>query len=150
MDRPFGRSLRSASRVIAEAADGRLPSFGTSVYAPARRVACARMSVIRPCLMHRCPEYALPGESYCKQHLYRRNDLGLTGARGTSAYWRRVRKVAKQKARFRCEECGKRETVDDMLTVHHRDRNAANNEPENLQALCVECHKAKHKSRLKV
>jgi 5-methylcytosine-specific restriction endonuclease McrA len=34
--------------------------------------------------------------------------------------------------------------------VHHRDHNARNNDPENLQALCDACHKAKHKSRLKV
>jgi hypothetical protein len=42
-------------------------------------------SVVRPCLVHRCPEYAVVGASYCRSHLYRRSERGQTGARGTSS-----------------------------------------------------------------
>jgi 5-methylcytosine-specific restriction protein A len=106
--------------------------------------------VVRPCLVHRCPEYAEPGKSYCQAHLYGRAERGQTGARGTSAEWRKLRKTAKQKARFRCQECGRRETANRRLEVHHADGDATNNAPENLQALCVSCHKDRHRSRLPV
>jgi 5-methylcytosine-specific restriction endonuclease McrA len=111
------------------------------------------MTVVRPCLVHRCPEYAVTGQSYCKRHLYRRTELGLTGARGTSAYWRKVRKLALQHARWRCADCGRLITdlgPKEKLQVHHVDHDATNNALENLQVLCTRCHRQRHRSRLKI
>jgi 5-methylcytosine-specific restriction endonuclease McrA len=107
-------------------------------------------TVVRACLVHRCPEYAVAGASYCRQHLYRRTERGQTGARGTSGNWRKLRKQVLQAARFRCQGCGRRATPDDTLAVHHVDRNAMNNELSNLEALCKSCHKDRHSSRLVV
>jgi 5-methylcytosine-specific restriction endonuclease McrA len=107
-------------------------------------------SVVRPCLVHRCPEYAVVGASYCRSHLYRRSERGQTGARGTSSSWRKLRKQALQAARFRCQDCGRRATADDTLSVHHVDRDATNNALSNLEVLCRGCHKDRHSSRLKV
>jgi 5-methylcytosine-specific restriction endonuclease McrA len=108
-------------------------------------------TAVRPCLVHRCPQYAIAGESYCRAHLYRRAERGLTGARGTSAYWRKIRKMALQAAHFRCAECHRRSTeLADGLHVHHADGDVTNNAPENLVVLCKEHHQARHRSKLKV
>lgn len=40
-----------------------------------------------------------------------------------------------------CQRCGQR----GKLEVHHRDRNPVNNDPSNLETLCVPCHKAHHR-----
>jgi 5-methylcytosine-specific restriction endonuclease McrA len=105
---------------------------------------------VRPCLVHRCTEYAADGKSYCRQHQYRRADRGQTGARGTTAMWRRLRKQALQQARFRCQKCGRRASAKDTLVVHHADHDATNNALSNLEVLCRSCHKDRHRSRLKV
>ena len=39
----------------------------------------------------------------------------------------------------KCLGCGFNETPT-LLDVHHKDRNQANNDPTNLQVLCVMCH----------
>jgi 5-methylcytosine-specific restriction endonuclease McrA len=111
------------------------------------------MVVVRPCLVHRCTEYAVTGQSYCRKHLRTRLDRGLTGARGTSAQWRRMRKLALQQHRFRCIDCGRKVTdlaPKEKLEVHHADGNPLNNALVNLKVLCTRCHRKRHRSRLKV
>jgi 5-methylcytosine-specific restriction endonuclease McrA len=76
--------------------------------------------------------------------------MGLTGARGTSAYWRKIRKLTMQHAHWRCADCNRRVTDlkdGEKLHVHHVDHDSTNNAVENLQALCSRCHKIKHRSR---
>ena len=92
----------------------------------------------KPCLVHRCPNYALEGRSYCAAHTARRADLGLTGERGTTGNWRRLRRIVLRNARGRCQ-CGAPAT-----DVHHVDGNSANNSIGNLIALCWRCHRAAH------
>jgi hypothetical protein len=46
-------------------------------------------------------------------------------------------------AKFRkaaCERCG----VTERLHVHHRDQDRTNNDPSNLETLCVLCHNRHH------
>lgn len=43
----------------------------------------------------------------------------------------------------RCERCGYDEHKQ-ILGVHHKDRNRANNELENLEILCPNCHSIEH------
>ena len=45
---------------------------------------------------------------------------------------------------WRCERCGE----GPPLEVHHRDRDRANNDPANLEAICKSCHIREH-DRLK-
>jgi predicted HNH restriction endonuclease len=42
-----------------------------------------------------------------------------------------------------CEKCGYDE-VPGILIVHHKDRNRANNELNNLAVLCPNCHAIEH------
>lgn len=44
------------------------------------------------------------------------------------------------KWRDRCEDCG----TGEKLHVHHKDRNPANNHPDNLAILCSSCHLKLH------
>ncbi len=49
--------------------------------------------------------------------------------------------VYKKTTRERCETCGSTRS----LAVHHKDFDHYNNDPENLQVLCVSCHMSLHK-----
>jgi 5-methylcytosine-specific restriction endonuclease McrA len=43
---------------------------------------------------------------------------------------------------FTCERCGTKRDIE--LPRHHRNRDRSNNEPENLEVLCVSCHNKEH------
>lgn len=47
---------------------------------------------------------------------------------------------ARKHLKERCEICGS----PNRRQAHHKDRNKANNEPENIQTLCGSCHTALH------
>lgn len=51
-----------------------------------------------------------------------------------------LRSRAQKHRKPACENCGDRE----RLHVHHRDKDIANNDPSNLQTLCVLCHNRLH------
>jgi 5-methylcytosine-specific restriction endonuclease McrA len=54
-----------------------------------------------------------------------------------SAAWRRVRRLALRRARWRCERCGARGQLD----VHHRTyRRLGVERPEDVEVLCPSCH----------
>lgn len=57
------------------------------------------------------------------------------------------RKIAFNHYGKKCQKCG----VDDMrvLTVHHKDRNRKNNNIENLEVLCYNCHYLNHSKKFK-
>ena len=59
-----------------------------------------------------------------------------------SERWRQVRAEAIRRAGYRCIACGRGGTLD----VHHARgyRNLGREQPEELQALCRECHEALH------
>jgi 5-methylcytosine-specific restriction endonuclease McrA len=58
--------------------------------------------------------------------------------------WRKIAFLNKPR---RCEICGK-EDESRRIHVHHKDKNRDNNDLENLQVVCVECHNTLHpKSR---
>lgn len=78
-----------------------------------------------------------------KRHLYPDN-------------WDDIALAIKQKADWKCTECGlnclpvkkamtRSERAKRTLTVHHIDKNPANNLEENLVALCAGCHLRRHK-----
>jgi hypothetical protein len=99
----------------------------------------------------RCPNYALEGESRCqdcktKFEAARRANPHLTGRRGTTRGWRRLRGLAIHNAKHRCQRCGLHEDVlhagGRWLEGHHKDGNANNNRLSNIEVLCNDpCHK---------
>jgi hypothetical protein len=69
--------------------------------------------------------------------------IGWYGEENTK---KKIRKFTKKRSyvRYRklfCEECTSKEN----LTVHHMDCNHKNNKKDNLQTLCLDCHKRKHR-----
>ena len=43
-----------------------------------------------------------------------------------------------------CERCGFVAKDNCQIDIHHKDRNRKNNEPENLETLCANCHRLEH------
>jgi 5-methylcytosine-specific restriction endonuclease McrA len=87
--------------------------------------------VVRPCLVHRCVNYAVDGRSYCAQH---------RPYVGTTPRWRKARKEALRRARHRCQRCG----ATQRLEVHHQDGRgiyAAEHDQALLEVLCATCHR---------
>ena len=62
---------------------------------------------------------------------------------GRTAYGSYYRMVAFTNKPSVCEECGLESAIN-KLQVHHIDKNRNNNELENLQILCYDCHAEKH------
>jgi 5-methylcytosine-specific restriction endonuclease McrA len=65
------------------------------------------------------------------------------------ANWREISLGVRERAEWRCEECGAenhRPHPDTgshvVLTVSHTDHQPENNDPSNLRALCQRCHLA--------
>lgn len=58
--------------------------------------------------------------------------------------WRALRAETIRRAGYRCESCGR----GGVLDVHHAQgyRNLGNEDPDELQALCRDCHDAAHVS----
>lgn len=100
------------------------------------------MTARRPCIVHRCAEYAIDGDARCLFHKLERErsrwDDGFTGSRGSRPGWRRLRvRVWREQAR-KCGHCRRHPRE---FFVHHVDGDAMNNERSNLIGLCRDCHK---------
>lgn len=54
-------------------------------------------------------------------------------------YWKK-----RNKDTYKCPKCGRGLDSVDRFEVHHKDRDPTNGDPENLVALCRECHYDKH------
>lgn len=73
--------------------------------------------------------------------------------------WKEIADGVKRESNWKCEECGldcfpymttrlnRSEMAKRTLTVHHQDYNPANNERDNLIALCSACHLRKHQGK---
>jgi predicted HNH restriction endonuclease len=75
--------------------------------------------------------------------------------------WSEIATAIKEKARWRCQHCGRQcyrpgEKPKDLtrsewttltLSVHHSNRDPADNRAENLIPLCTPCHLASHAGR---
>ena len=65
--------------------------------------------------------------------------------RGIGKYpidWDKIAATVKERAGWRCENCGASNKPPHVLTVHHLDLNKSNCNPDNLVALCQKCHLA--------
>jgi 5-methylcytosine-specific restriction endonuclease McrA len=70
---------------------------------------------------------------------------GLTGQRGSTHRWRKIRRRVLERDGFRCVECD----APYPLEVDHIDGDPTNDKLTNLQTLCTDCHRRKHASSRK-
>lgn len=96
--------------------------------------------VKRPCVVHKCPSYAVPGKSRCDEHERERQrkgwEEGRTGSRGSRPGWRRLRARVWREQGERCKRCSKKVK---RFIVHHRDGNALDDSRSNVEGLCEPC-----------
>lgn len=57
--------------------------------------------------------------------------------------WRKIR-ARKLQENPLCERCLKQGRTEVATVVHHRDGNEWNNDPDNLESLCRQCHELHH------
>jgi len=98
----------------------------------------------RPCRIRDCPRLTDDASGLCPEHLreaQRRYDerRGTANARGYNSNWRRARALYLAGHPL-CEDCEERGVITIAQMVHHKDGNAQNLAPENLRALCNQCH----------
>ena len=60
--------------------------------------------------------------------------------------WKRHNRVLYEQLLSGCEKCNSTE----KLGIHHRDGDKMNNELDNLQCLCWNCHKKQHHKEIKI
>lgn len=95
-----------------------------------------------------CPRYALEGDSRCEEHRRLALKMGLRSP-GTTAPWRRARRSALERARWRCETCGRNDADSRAaglggLHVHHLDGRgvpAQVHDLDKLEVRCPPCHR---------
>ena len=58
--------------------------------------------------------------------------------------WDEIRKLISLRDHGKCCECGRVDTHRNRTHVHHKDRDKANNHPNNLITLCAYCHGRMH------
>jgi hypothetical protein len=58
--------------------------------------------------------------------------------------WSFVSEQTKRKRGMTCEDCGCKPAESRFVHVHHRDGVKYNNDPSNLQVLCIGCHAREH------
>ncbi len=93
-------------------------------------------------------EKALNGGNYyvvCKQeellkHFQTKFPKPLFKSENAASKYRETAMAIKQK---KCERCGYAK-YPEILEVHHKDRNRANGNPDNLELLCPNCHTEEH------
>lgn len=85
---------------------------------------------IAPAVHRRTSPGKVHGQEYNRQQ--------TRGLHTGSKRWRAIRRQVLARDLYLCQECGK---FGDE--VDHKDRDSANNNPENLQTLCKPCHARK-------
>jgi 5-methylcytosine-specific restriction protein A len=102
----------------------------------------------KACIVPGCPNISTNGTHYCDKHLEerkkeKRNRREHTPAAPFSENWPKVRAKYLREHPY-CEICGRPAEI-----VHHKiDRRVGGTDhPDNLQALCNECHSRLHMKR---
>lgn len=101
---------------------------------------------------HRCNYrgcQVLTSERFCAEHAEqqaREDDKQRKTAneRGYTATWAKVREMKLNRDPL-CERCTMHGMVRRAVLVHHRDRNPLNNQEDNHESLCANCHDIEHR-----
>lgn len=105
-----------------------------------------RRATRKPCVEPDCPNLT-GGATRCascqRKNRRERKRRGLTGQRGSTTRWRRIRYRVLVRDGFACQRCGKTQDQAE-LHVHHLDGDARNDADENLATLCRPCHQDQH------
>jgi 5-methylcytosine-specific restriction endonuclease McrA len=95
----------------------------------------------KPCLEPGCGKLT-DGGSYCPEHKREGFSRGRTGARGTTAKWRRLRTKILERDGHRCVYCH----TDVALEVHHVNGDPTDDRETNLETVCKNCHRKHHRA----
>ena len=103
----------------------------------------------RPCRARNCPMITSDKSGYCTEHLKQSRavtdaERGTSSERGYDHHWSKVRKMFLSQQPL-CEECAKKNIIKSAEIVHHKDRNPHNNDFDNLEPVCADCHHVIHK-----
>jgi len=101
--------------------------------------------VKRPCAHPTCPRLIEAPRVRCQEHQAEREagrrQRGLTGSRGSTWRWRKLRRRILERDGYCCVKCD----APYPLEVDHINGDPENNRSTNLQTLCVPCHHDKHR-----
>jgi len=100
----------------------------------------------RPCVICNNPILARANKKTCSRVCANKNRAGIKY--GTKRPYDKVKNERTLKLRIlelrggKCERCGY--SKKQILHVHHKDRNHSNNNPQNLELICPNCHYEEH------
>lgn len=103
----------------------------------------------RPCRKPGCHNLTRNRNGFCDVHQnydkkkYDKRRLSAQ-ERGYDYKWRKDRNAYTREHPY-CERCYANGIIKPMYCVHHKDRNPRNNEWENFESLCRNCHDIEHK-----
>jgi 5-methylcytosine-specific restriction protein A len=104
--------------------------------------------IMRLCRKAGCKKYAETPAPYCPDHMHLTQTKRPPSRRSTGDYnnqhWRKVREYKLNLSPL-CERCQEQGRITSAAAVHHIDHNSTNNNIDNLQSLCRECHEIIHK-----
>ena len=107
----------------------------------------------RPCRQAGCGQLSRDGSGYCEAHKqasigWNRERRGSAHSRGYGAKWRKLRDMVLRRDKYLCVPCGKYGFLTPATEVDHIVNKAqgGTDNPENLQGICTDCHKAKTKA----
>lgn len=106
--------------------------------------------IARPCRKARCPGTTTDRQGYCSEHQESnwngwQERKGSASQRGYGGQWQKLRKVILERDNYLCQACLDNGTLREGSHVDHMKPKAqgGTDAPDNLQTLCVECHRHK-------
>lgn len=104
----------------------------------------------RPCRQPMCPGKTQDRNGYCEAHAHlasgwNKAERGTAEQRGYGAEWRKLSKAIQKRDRYLCQPCLAAGRVTPSAAADHRIPKAegGTDDPDNLQAICDDCHKLK-------
>ncbi|RTR01950.1 HNH endonuclease [Halomonas nitroreducens] len=105
----------------------------------------------QPCRERLCRQLTRERHGYCKEHerlqtgWARHQESKSASQRGYGSRWRKLRQLVMERDRWLCQACRRKGRATPAAVVDHIVNKAegGSDSPDNLEALCRLCHKAK-------